>query len=98
MKKLFNKQRSGGMNKKGQMIVVLIMIAMACIITAVIFIQPLKEVLGQARTDLNCANHSALSTGESMTCIGIDFMLPMFVLTCMGVGLAYLGAKQIGGQ
>lgn len=86
------------MDKKGQTIVVMIMIAMACIITAVIFIQPLKEVLGQARTDLDCANYANLTTGESMTCIGVDFMLPMFVLTCMGVGLAYLGARTLGGQ
>jgi hypothetical protein len=94
MKSLFKHKR----NKKGQMIVVNIMIAMACIITAIIFIEPLKDVIDIGRTDLDCANYASLTTGEAMTCIGLDFLLPMFILLCFGVGLAYLGAKRLGGM
>jgi hypothetical protein len=83
-------------NRKGQMIVLNIMVAMACIITAIIFIQPLKSVIDIGRSDLDCSHYSLLTTGESMTCIAIDFLLPMFVIVCFGVGIAYLGAKQIG--
>lgn len=93
--KLGNKSNT---NKKGQMIVVNIMIAFTCLIAAIVFIEPLKEVIGIGRTDLNCANYAALTTGESMTCIIMDWMLPCFFGFCVGVGLAYIGARTIGGQ
>jgi hypothetical protein len=92
--KIFDKRKR--MNKKGQMMVLNIMVAFTCIVTAIIFIEPLKEVIGLGNTALNCANYALLTTGQAMTCIVLDIILPVFFLTCVGVGIAYLGAKQIG--
>ena len=90
MKIFDNKKR---VNRKGQLIVVNIMICVIVIITAIIFIEPLKQVLGIGITSLDCTNPS-ISTGVSMTCIGLDFLLPAFILICFGVGLAYIYNKN----
>lgn len=96
--KIFNNRKKLG-NKKGQLIVLNMMIAMTIIITAIIFIDPLKEVIGIGQTDLDCSNAETLSTGDRMTCIWLDYLLPGFILACLGVGIAYLGARNVpGGQ
>jgi ABC-type spermidine/putrescine transport system permease subunit I len=84
------------MNKKGQMIVLNIMIGMIAIIAAIVMIEPLKDVIDIGRTDLDCSNYSTLTTGESMTCIIMDFVMPAFIGTAIAIGIAYLGAKTIG--
>jgi len=97
MKSLFKLgKKKKAINRKGQLIVLNIMIAMIALIAVVIMIEPLKEVITIGRNDLTCSNYSVLSTGEAMTCIGLDFLLPAFVLTGFGIGIAYLGAKQLG--
>jgi len=95
--KIFQKHKK--INRRGQLIVLNMMIAMTIIITAIIFIDPLKEVIGIGQTDLDCSNSESLSTGDRMTCIWLDYLLPGFILACLGVALAYLGAKNVpGGQ
>ncbi|HPE15048.1 MAG TPA: hypothetical protein PLT65_04360 [Bacilli bacterium] len=97
--KLFQNLKKKRMNNKGQLIVLNMMIAMTVIITAIIFIDPLKEVIGIGQTELDCSNYAGLSTGNRMTCIWLDYLLPGFILACLGVGIAYLGARTIpGGQ
>ena len=84
------------MNKKGQMLVLNIMMAFIAITSAIIFIEPLKDVIDVGRTELSCiASFSTLNTGDAMTCIFLDIILPIFVLCVMGVGIAYLYNKNV---
>lgn len=84
------------MDKRASMVLVNIMIAVTVIITAIIFIDPLKDINDIGRTDLNCSSASGLTTGERMTCIVIDVNMPLFVGIVIGVGLAYIGARRLG--
>lgn len=84
------------MNRRGQMVLVNIMLAMLVFITAIIMIDPIKDFTSLGRTNLNCSNSASLPTGERMTCIILDTELPLFIGIVMGIGLAYLGAKKYG--
>lgn len=83
------------MNKRGQLVLVGIMIAIMTFLTMIVFIEPLKEGIGLARdsSHLDCTNTS-ISTGQKMTCIYTDLYLPLFLGFCMAISLAYLGIKE----
>ena len=81
------------MHKKGQGIFVGIMIGIMIFIVAVIFIEPIKEVVIIARNtdNLDCTN-SSISTGNRMTCILVD----MYLFYFFGILMAAAGAFVVG--
>jgi hypothetical protein len=84
------------MNRRGQTLVpVGIMVAFMIFIATVVMIEPMKDILGTGRTDLDCAN-SSISTGTAMTCIVVDAILPSFIGICFAIGLAFIGARVSG--
>ena len=84
------------MKKKGQAVFVGIMIAIMVFITAVVLINPLKEVITTARDvdHLDCVNES-IAVGERATCILVDLWLFYFTGVCIAGGLAFITAKKI---
>jgi hypothetical protein len=83
------------MNKKGQAVMVGIMIAIMVFIIAVNFITPIKDVVTQARSssNLDCDNTS-ITTGNRMTCIAVDLYLFNFIGIAIFGGLAYIIGKK----
>ena len=70
------------------------MIAFMLVVVVVVMIEPLKDQVSTARTDLDCTNTS-ISSEEKMTCIGVSFTLPAFVLIALAVAFAFIGAKKL---
>jgi len=75
------------MNKKGQVLIFTIMLAMFAFVCAVIMIAPLKEMITTARGAdyLDCANDS-ISTGTAATCLIVDIYLPYFIAAVIFAG------------
>ena len=74
------------LGKKGQVIVVSIMVAIVAFIIVVVMIEPLQDQVYDARnsTHMNCTNTTNLSTTQKATCVVLDMSL--FYL--IGIGLA----------
>ena len=83
------------MNRKGQLVMVGIMMAVILIITAIVFIEPIKEQVTTARTSINCSSDT-LSTSDDMLCIVTDTILFAFVGICFSVAIGFIGAKKLG--
>lgn len=74
-----------------------IMMAVMIFITVVVFIEPIKLEVTQARTDLTCTAGN-LTVGEEMTCIVTDSYLPLFIGVGLSVALAAVGIKKLESQ
>lgn len=85
-------------DKHSQTFLVGVMISVMLFIVAVIFIQPIKEVVEDARGPdlLDCTN-SSISTGTRMTCILVDIYLFYFVGMVISLGLSYLLFRRLTG-
>ena len=85
-------------NKKAQVFLTGVMVAVMLFIVAVIFIQPIKEVVEDARSAdmLDCTN-SSISTGTRMTCILTDLYLFYFFGMIISLGLSYLLFRRLTG-
>lgn len=86
------------MNRRGQLVLVNLMIAFILVVAVVIMIEPLKDQVSFARNsdNLDCGN-SSISTEEQMTCIGTGFTLPAFVLMALAVAFSFIGARRLFG-
>lgn len=84
------------MNKKGQYIFAGIMVAIMVFITAIVLIEPLKDVivLGRDADHLDCTNES-ITTSNRATCILVDFWLFYFVGVCIAGGIGFITAKRL---
>jgi len=80
----------------GQLFMVGIMLFVMIFITAIVMIEPIKESVALARlpSNLDCDNTS-ISTGQKMTCIINDWMLPLFFGTAVGVGFGFIGMRTL---
>ena len=81
-------------NKRGQAVVVGMMVAVMVFIIAVVMIAPIKEVVVSGRADIGC-QYTNLTTGERGACILIDLYLPYFFGVVMAVGLGYIGGRAV---
>lgn len=83
------------MNKKGQIIFVILMLAVVVFIVAGILIVPLKESadITQNATNLNCTN-PALPAEQQATCIMVDLSMFYFISVCIAVSIALLTGKK----
>jgi hypothetical protein len=81
--------------KRGQIVLVGIMIAMLVFTMVAALIPSIKSQVVQTRSDLGC-NDGNLTAYEEGTCIINDSYLFFFVGVSLAVGLAYIGAKRLG--
>jgi hypothetical protein len=82
------------MNNSGQAMLVGLMIFVIVLITAIIFITPLKDLIVEQRdsSHLDCDN-SSISFGAKATCIVADLIMPWFIFTAIAAGASYVGYK-----
>lgn len=85
------------MNNKGQLALVGLMIGIFIFFIAMAFINPIKEVIDDARdTDqLNCSS-ATISDGKKITCLAIDLILPYFIIIVLAVAGGWISARFIG--
>lgn len=85
-------------NTSGQALVVGLMIFMMVFVTAIILIQPIKELIIDARdTDqLDCGNTS-ISTGQKATCLIVDLFLPYFIGVVLAAGAGFVAWRLFRG-
>ena len=85
------------MNRGGQVMLVGLMIGIIAFMAAMVFIDPIKDVVTESRgtTQLDCSNTS-ITDGNKMTCLIVDLMLPAFIGICFALAATALGSKFIG--
>ena len=83
------------MNKKGQVIIAMLMIAVIAFIMVMIISEPLVDEITNARnaTNLNCTNPNLASTTKA-TCVIMDMGLFYFISVAIASGLALLSGKR----
>ncbi len=83
------------MNKKGQVILVRLMIYVTAVIFAIMTIPFLKENLEDVTSvsNLNCGA-AGLTTGIAMTCLLVDLILPIFIGVVIGVAGVLILKKE----
>ena len=84
-------------NKRGQTLMVALMIGIFVFMMAMVFIDPIKDVITTSRgaSQLDCTN-SSISDGTKMTCLLVDLVLPYFIGVVLAIAGALIGAKIIG--
>jgi hypothetical protein len=82
------------MNSKGQTAILGLMIGVFVFMMAMVFIDPLKDVISEARgtSQLDCSN-SSISDGTKATCLLVDIILPYFIAVVLAIAGAWIGAK-----
>ena len=84
------------MNKKGQTMIVGLMVGVMIFMLAMVFINPIKSVIKEARneTQLDC-NNASITDGEKSTCLIVDLILPYFIGLVCAVAGGWIFAKII---
>ncbi|GAG89185.1 unnamed protein product [marine sediment metagenome] len=84
------------MNNNGQVFLVGLMLGIAAFMLAMVFINPITDVITEARAadQLDCSN-SSITDGKKMTCLMVDLILPIFIGICIGLAGAYVTAKFV---
>jgi len=86
-------------NKKSQLLILKLMVAIIIFIIVAIMITPLKESIdiNTNSTELNCSA-TGLSVETEATCIITDFLIFYIIGAAISVGMAYIaGRKTING-
>jgi len=81
--------------RRGQAVLVGLMCAIIVLIFLTQMITPLKVFIGQARTDLGCADMASLSVGTRSACVLTDFYMPYILGAGLAVAVAYITRRQI---
>ena len=86
------------LNNKGQAVIVSLMVGIFVFMMAMVFIDPLKDVITEVRspTQLDCSN-SSISDGNKMTCLEVDLILPYFIGVILALAGYYITSKIIVG-
>ena len=88
------------MNKKGQMIILRMMIGIIIFIMVMIMIQPTKEAIESGTNtsaSLNCSA-TGLTNAQEATCIVTDFLLFYIIGITLCAGMAFVaGKKKVSG-
>ena len=82
------------MNKKGQTLLVGMMVFIFVLMAALILITPLKEIIAEQRdaTHLDCGN-ATISFGQKATCLVADLTLPYFIGVVVAAGAGFVAWK-----
>ena len=83
-------------NKRGQVVLVSLMIGIIVFMMAMIFINPITDVITEVRAadQLNCSS-ATITDGSKMTCLIVDLILPYFIVTILGLAATIITAKLI---
>ena len=83
-------------NKKGQAALVALAIGIFIFFLGLSFIDPLKDVITEARAvdQLDCAN-SSITDGAKTTCLIVDLILPYFIITILAIAGAWISARIV---
>ena len=86
------------MNSKGQTALVCLMIGIFIFMMAMIFINPITDVITEARAadQLNCSS-TTITDGQKATCLVVDLILPYFIGIVLAVAGGWIGAKILIG-
>lgn len=80
-------------NKRGQILLLGMMIAVFVFIFAMITAPVIKEMIDYGRSGMDCTNNS-ITTGQKLTCIAIDLILPYFIGSIILGAVAYIFVKK----
>lgn len=80
-------------SKKGQILLLGMMIAVFVFIFAILAAPVLKDMINYGRGEMDCGNTS-ITTGQKVTCIAIDLILPYFIGSVIFGAVAYLFIKN----
>lgn len=86
------------MNKKGQMIILKIMVAIIVLVFVLGWSYPIQEAInyaGNTSTSLNCSS-SSLDYQQVATCTVLDFTLFYYLGALISIGMAFLAGKRNG--
>lgn len=83
----------GKRSRRGQILLFGMMVAVFVFIFAIITAPVLKDMINYGRAEMDCSNTS-ISTGEKITCIAIDLILPYFIGAVIFGAVAYLFIKN----
>jgi len=84
------------MNKKGQIIILKIMIAVIMLVFVLGWVVPIKEAIttaGNSSSALNCSS-SGLDYQQVATCTVLDFTLFYYIGALICVGMAFMAGKR----
>lgn len=81
-------------NNNGQALLVGLMIFAMVFVTAIILIDPMKDIIVDARNadNLDCGNTS-ITTGQKATCLIVDLWLPYFIGVVLAAGASFVTWK-----
>lgn len=83
------------MNKKGQNLILAILAAVMVFIFGMLVMNHLMGDVSLTRTvGLDCTN-SDISDGTKLTCIGVDLVIPIMILTVLSVSVGAILSRFI---
>lgn len=85
------------MNKKGSGLGISIIVAIMFFIVGLTMINFLTPEVTRTRAGdmLNCADASAISDGNKLTCLAVDMVVPYFIVLVFSAAAGYITAKFI---
>jgi len=85
------------MNNKGQVALVGLMVGIMIFMLAMIFIDPIGDVIDEVRgvDQLNCSS-SLISDGDKATCLIVDLIMPYFIAIVLAVAGGWISARFVG--
>ena len=85
------------MNNRGQAAIVGLMIGVMVFMLAMIFVNPLSDVITETRnsSQLDCSNTS-ISDGHKGACLITDLILPYFLIAVLAVGAGWISSRVVG--
>ena len=73
------------MNKKAQSLMLAILAGVMIFVAGMLFLNHIKDDVSLTRTiGMDCTN-SSISDGAKVTCLGVDLVVPMVMITIVGV-------------
>lgn len=81
------------LNKKGQSMVVGLMIFFFVFMTTMILIPPLKSIIEIGRDNLGC-QYTNLTTGTAATCLIVDLYMFYFIAVVLAASSVYLYVRR----
>ena len=84
------------LNNKGQTALIGLMIGVMIFMMAMIFIDPLADVIDETRNNsqLDCSNTS-ITDGKKATCLIVDLILPYFIAIIIAIAGALISARFV---
>ena len=81
-------------NKRGNMLAS-VMIAIMLFMIGMIVVNFIKPEVLTARTGLNCATGTSISDGTKLMCLGVDIVVPYFIILVFSIAGGILFEKLL---